>query len=813
MFKKKNIIFNKKNNYVDYNNISQYVIDSTIIYHSLLGEGVFKGFSADRELIYILFDDGEIKKFMFPSAFESVLSLGKTETLLKFEESMKDSYKREQFIEETNYFNKTLAVVDEIFKDLSNRESDLKTEFNSDWETYDGYLYYEYSGISQSVSIWRKILYNPYFARIDYNDTDKRIKYYIGKYEVPDYVISWKDKRASLYYQYSYYIASFVKNRIDLVRDFNIFRSKLIDFTDTYNSYKNNDNNDMNIIYDKRLQNIINYRSMKETHDIITSIQLNQYNIIIFDYDKDILVLGCAGSGKTMIMLHRLSYILFNNDISVKDVFIVSPTNLLNLEIDSLSETLELNSIYKYSNASFNKFILVKYYSLNEIFYNSKMFDNIVFNNNIGKDYSIFYSDNFLNNFRNKFLSLIDYSSIDGKKFINYKLYEFGKKWSSFNGDYNVFFLNDIGIDEEVKYKEFISIIGKIPIDNVSEIASSFENSDGKRKLEYTILKFVLNNFMGYLLPHSETIRNNQGKVSKESSIVEPIFSYFMLDKYDSKKYDIYINKINEIMKFLIDYKTFEMERRLLIQYKDGNYVSYVDYILDYLLMVIKINAGIDKDKIYEFELFLKIYACSLIFTNKIKDRKFIFIDEIQDYSSEEIKLYHKFFVNSIFNYFGDSYQKINSKGMNLLEIRKIVDMNNQFNINENYRNAYQITEYINKEFNMSVVPIGIKGIIKEIDINTIGKVLSINNSDRLAIIVRDRNIFNRYILNNYSIDLFNFVFNDTDKLVKDKINVISVLMSKGLEFEKVVVINNNMSINEMYVSYTRALNELYIIK
>ena len=143
----------------------------------------------------------------------------------------------------------------------------------------------------------------------------------------------------------------------------------------------------------------------------------------------------------------------------------------------------------------------------------------------------------------------------------------------------------------------------------------------------------------------------------------------------------------------------------------------------------------------------------------KIKDRKFIFIDEIQDYSSEEIKLYRNFFVNSIFNYFGDSYQKINSKGMNLLEIRKIVDMNNQFNINENYRNAYQITEYINKEFNMSVVPIGIKGIIKEIDINTIGKVLSINNSDRLAIIVRDRNIFDRYILNNYSIDLFNFVF------------------------------------------------------
>ena len=33
-----------------------------------------------------------------------------------------------------------------------------------------------------------------------------------------------------------------------------------------------------------------------------------------------------------------------------------------------------------------------------------------------------------------------------------------------------------------------------------------------------------------------------------------------------------------------------------------------------------------------------------------------------------------------------------------------------------------------------------------------------------------------------------NFDYNDTDKLVKDKINVISILIAKGLEFEKVVV-------------------------
>ena len=39
----------------------------------------------------------------------------------------------------------------------------------------------------------------------------------------------------------------------------------------------------------------------------------------------------------------------------------------------------------------------------------------------------------------------------------------------------------------------------------------------------------------------------------------------------------------------------------------------------------------------------------------------------------------------------------------------------------------------------------------------------------------------------------------------------ITVEESKGLEFDAVIVVKNNMTDNEQYISYTRALDNLYI--
>ena len=50
-------------------------------------------------------------------------------------------------------------------------------------------------------------------------------------------------------------------------------------------------------------------------------------------------------------------------------------------------------------------------------------------------------------------------------------------------------------------------------------------------------------------------------------------------------------------------------------------------------------------------------------------------------------------------------------------------------------------------------------------------------------------------------------------KISRSKINIMSVYESKGLEFTSVVVAEEGMSTSEKYIAYTRALNELAVVK
>jgi len=80
--------------------------------------------------------------------------------------------------------------------------------------------------------------------------------------------------------------------------------------------------------------------------DIIRSIQENQNNIIRYAFDKNIVVQGCAGSGKTMILLHRLSYLKFNNNsLDVSKIKILTPNELFDIHINNLTISLELDKI------------------------------------------------------------------------------------------------------------------------------------------------------------------------------------------------------------------------------------------------------------------------------------------------------------------------------------------------------------------------------------------------------------------------------------------------------------------------------------
>ena len=222
---------------------------------------------------------------------------------------------------------------------------------------------------------------------------------------------------------------------------------------------------------------------------------------------------------------------------------------------------------------------------------------------------------------------------------------------------------------------------------------------------------------------------------------------------------------------------------------------------------------SLDTSRHYQFELFLHLYGLFALNGPLSKDKAVFFIDEFQDFSEMELSLYKGIYPNGIFNLYGDEMQAINTKGITKTEVDNFTQKWERYEINENYRNAYEITEFINKTFATRMLPIGISGEINQIDTLTS---VDIEKDDRAVLIVKDIATLDKAI---------------SDKVIGDKIarggkrrekdnfafepgllNIMPVSLVKGLEFEKVYVLPDGMTKNEKYLSCSRALDTLTII-
>lgn len=142
--------------------------------------------------------------------------------------------------------------------------------------------------------------------------------------------------------------------------------------------------------------------------------------------------------------------------------------------------------------------------------------------------------------------------------------------------------------------------------------------------------------------------------------------------------------------------------------------------------------------------------------------------------------------------------------------------MKNSFKLEQNYRNANEITQFVNEECDLNMIPIGLKGNVQEIDglysfqISQKFKDISL---DRVAVIVKDKNEYlndlDSFYLDN--VEVFDGNFNNFGK-DKTKIFIYSVEDVKGLEFDIAAVDTRGMNRNEKYIACTRAMKELYFV-
>ncbi len=187
----------------------------------------------------------------------------------------------------------------------------------------------------------KKIEKKPYFARIDFLEGDKEVEeLYIGKASLMDrqtqkqIIVDWRSPISNLYYDGRLGDVSYVAaggeyfGNLSMKRQYMIDDGQLLDIRDV----------DLTTT-DELLQQSLSGSSSNRLNDIVATIQEEQNKIIRADLNKPIIVQGAAGSGKTTIALHRIAYFIYTyaDQFDPRELMILAPNRLF---IDYISEVL-----------------------------------------------------------------------------------------------------------------------------------------------------------------------------------------------------------------------------------------------------------------------------------------------------------------------------------------------------------------------------------------------------------------------------------------------------------------------------------------
>lgn len=120
-------------------------------------------------------------------------------------------------------------------------------------------------------------------------------------------------------------------------------------------------------ITDNYLRNALKRNKSKVgMQSIIQTIQEKQDHIRSLGKDHSFVVQGCAGSGKTMVLLHRLRYLLYNRDIHSEDYVLLVPNPDFKVFIRDISRKFGISDQNIFSYQDYYRSILKKPRSASE---------------------------------------------------------------------------------------------------------------------------------------------------------------------------------------------------------------------------------------------------------------------------------------------------------------------------------------------------------------------------------------------------------------------------------------------------------------
>ena len=181
-----------------------------------------------------------------------------------------------------------------------------------------------------------KIQNSPYFGKITFEDDEGNKDIYIGlTYLTKDndnVIYDWRSPISSVFYDYEHGKCSYsapggiIEGYLHNKRQFTIENSKIKRVFDSKLT-----------IQDEMLQEVLTRKNNDYMKNIVNTIQAEQNAIIRNVEDKNLIVQGIAGSGKTSVALHRIAFLLYKiKNLTSDKVLIFAPNHIFSEYISNV---------------------------------------------------------------------------------------------------------------------------------------------------------------------------------------------------------------------------------------------------------------------------------------------------------------------------------------------------------------------------------------------------------------------------------------------------------------------------------------------
>ena len=735
-----------------------------------------------------------------------------------------------------------------VIKELLAEIDRIEREEEKTAENYRkvGLMLAEIEREKEKMEVYRPFFEEPYFARMDLVDNVEGYNsYYIGKKgDVKLEILDWRTPVARRYYQKSCSFFTFNEYEYKTVlrRAIRTKSGKVEDFKNEYLALKDylsaeeiGGREEENML-DPFLREIIkNRKEEPAVKDIIETIQEKQYEIITCPEKENFVLQGCAGSGKTMVMLHRLSYLMYNNEeIKPRDVLVITPSNSFNDFIDELSEILELERVR--TTTIYDYFLQVLKNAGVDV---SKKLD---FSQKEEEKYLAYvYSEKYLLDVQKKLDKVYDnlYGLFTGEEcrdFISDIISACEKQILAYESVKNASMKVRRCVLGEIKEKKEGGLYYTKPfrelINGILDVQDFFQGtlkSERAKTPEYFYRQLIsFYKSAGFVAKNTERIVETalndleELKTELEKDIVN--LRRFRQKLGDTEVY-LYADRIarrEELLKevekikgkvsligeeniaFSEFYRYLRGEKTFSEVGSGESFLDVVRYFYRETVKKYKTSYGMTSNKLYRSDLYALCCICSMLCENLSPAYRYVFVDEGQDISPCEYALIRKINDKAAFNVFGDTSQNVTAwRGVQ--DWRKVFPDFSFYELNQNYRNSNQIVEFVSKELSLNMQSIGYDGPnVEEISLRAVSGFFK-EKKGLKAVICSEafKEKYNRKSYNDVGMK---------GKVSRSKINFMTVYESKGLEFTSVVVATEGMTDSEKYIAYTRALKDLAVL-